>query len=74
MPRKKTSLLVAELRVLADFQMNGHCRDVVLQAAERLEDTDAIARFFHKISNGGNDGKKKPWLHRLSLLHRHKDY
>ena len=55
---KKTSLLVAELRVLADFQMNGHCRDVVLQAAERLEDTDAIARFFHKISNGGNDGKK----------------
>lgn len=69
---KKTSLLVAELRVLADFQMNGHCRDVVLQAAERLEDTDAIARFFQKISNGGINGKKRYGLHCLPLLHRHK--
>lgn len=71
---KKTSLLVAELRVLANFQMNGHCRDVVLQAAERLEDTDKIATYFHKISNGGINGKKRRGLHCLPLLHRKKDY
>ena len=43
---KKTKLLVAELRVIADRQPTEHCRNVLLQAAQRLEDTDKIARFF----------------------------
>ena len=43
---KKTKLLVAELRVIADLQLTGHCKNVILEAAERLEDTDKIATFF----------------------------
>lgn len=47
---KKTQLLVAELRVLADLQLSGHCKEIVLEAAERLEDTDKIARFYHNMN------------------------
>lgn len=43
---KKTKLLVAELRVIAMTLPNKHCREVLTQAAQRLEDTDKIARFF----------------------------
>ena len=46
MPIKKTKLLVAELRVIADIQPNEHCRNVLREAAQRLEDTDKIATFF----------------------------
>lgn len=43
---KKTKLLVAELRVIANIQPNEHCRNVLLEAAQRLEDTDKIATFY----------------------------
>ena len=43
---KKTKLLVAELRVIALTLPNKHCREVLEEAAQRLEDTDKIARFF----------------------------
>lgn len=45
---KKTQLLVAELRVMALTQANEYCRDILNEAAERLEDTDKIAEFFRK--------------------------
>lgn len=50
MPRKKTKLLVAELRVIAKLQPDEHCKNVLLEAAERLADTDRIARFYHNMN------------------------
>lgn len=47
MPRKKTKLLVSELKVIAKLQPDEHCKNVLLEAAERLKDTDRIARFYH---------------------------
>ena len=43
---KKTNLLVAELRVIAPTLMSKYCREVLIEAAQRLEDTDKIATFF----------------------------
>ena len=43
---KKTKLLVAELRVIAITLSNEHAKKALLQAAQRLEDTDKIATFF----------------------------
>lgn len=43
---KKTKLLVAELRVIAPTLMSKYCREILLEAAQRLEDTDKIATFF----------------------------
>lgn len=43
---KKTKLLVAELRVIAMIMDNDHLRCIINEAAQRLEDTDKIARFF----------------------------
>ena len=67
---KKTSLLVAELRVLADLQMNGHCRNVVLQAADRLEDTDKIAVFYRnkaELLGGDQNGRKRREKRRIKV-------
>lgn len=46
MPIKKTDLLIAELKVIADIQPNEHCRNVIREAAQRLEDTNKLATFF----------------------------
>ena len=54
MPIKKTKLLVAELRVIADLQPNEHCRNVLREAAQRLEDTDKIATFFRNKAEQTN--------------------
>lgn len=48
MEQKKTKLLVAELRVIALTLCSEYCRDILNEAAERLEDTDKIAVFFRK--------------------------
>jgi hypothetical protein len=60
MMAKKTELMVAELKVIADIQPNEHCRKVLLDAAERLEETDKIARFFRNkceaMIGGHTDG------------------
>ena len=45
---KKTKLLVAELRVIAGSLDNEHYRNILIEAATRLEDTDKIAEFFRK--------------------------
>ena len=42
---KKTKLLVSELRVMADSLRSCYCREVLIEAAQRLEDTDKIATF-----------------------------
>lgn len=43
---KKTKLLVAELRVIADTVLNQYSKEVLIEAAQRLEDTDKIATFY----------------------------
>lgn len=55
---KKTKLLVAELRVIADTLANQYCREILIEAATRLEDTDKIAEFFRKKSLGSRKRKE----------------
>lgn len=50
MSTKKTKLIVAELRVIAKTLESEYCAQVLEEAAERLEDTDKIARYYHKVS------------------------
>ena len=50
---KKTKLLVAELRMIADTLCSEYCRECLLEAAQRLEDTDKIARYYWKKATGG---------------------
>ena len=50
MPIKKTKLIVAELRVIAKTLASEYCAQVLEEAAERLEDTDKIARYYHRVS------------------------
>lgn len=63
MPIKKTKLLVAELRMIAPTLMSGYCRDILIEAAQRLEDTDKIATFYRNKAEllGGdqNEGKRR---------------
>lgn len=59
MELKKTKLLVAELRMIADTLTSKYCRDILIEAAERLEDTDKIAEYYRKqaerkLKSGGN--------------------
>lgn len=51
---KKTRLLVTELRMMADFVFNKYCREILIEAAERLEDTDKIAEFYRKKAENQN--------------------
>lgn len=50
MATKKTKLIVAELKMIAKTLDNEYCREVLEEAAERLEDTDKIARYYHRVS------------------------
>ena len=45
-PNTRTKLLVAQLRVIALTLTSKYCRDILIEAAQRLEDTDKIATFF----------------------------
>lgn len=45
---KKTKLLISELRVIADSLPSEYCRNILNEAATRLEDTDKIAEFYRK--------------------------
>lgn len=45
---KKTQMLVTELRMIADTLVSDHCRNILIEAAKRLEDTDKIAEFYRK--------------------------
>ena len=72
---KKTKLLVAELRVIANQQPNTHCRNVIRQAAQRLEDTDKIAKFYRNTAEklgGDYRGRARREVCVLSVLPCHK--
>ena len=45
---KKTELLAAEVRQIAFSLCSDICKEVLLEAADRLEDTEKIAEFYRK--------------------------
>lgn len=45
---KKTQLLIAELRMIARTLTSQHCKNILLESAERLEDTEKIAEYYRK--------------------------
>ena len=47
---KKTRLLVAEVRMIASVTENDLWRNILEEAAERLEDTETIAEFYRKVA------------------------
>ncbi len=47
---KQTKLLVAEVRMIADTVVSQHCRNILIEAAQRLEDTDRIAEHYRIIA------------------------
>lgn len=49
---KKTKLLVAELRMMADSLRSSYCRDILIEAAQRLGDTDKIAQYYRNKAEG----------------------
>lgn len=53
---KKTKLLVAELRVIADTLVSKYCKDILIEAADRLEDTDKIAEFYRRQAEKNQAG------------------
>ena len=55
---KKTDLLVAELRMIADTLLSQYCKEVLIEAAERLEETDKIAEFYRNEAEKNKGGKK----------------
>ena len=50
---KKTQLLTAELRMIADTLTSQYCRDILLEAATRIEDTEKVAEFYRKKAEEG---------------------
>lgn len=74
---KKTKLLVAELRMIADTLCSEYCRECLLEAAQRLEDTHKIATFFrNKAENTGGDdcGRARRRICLLPILFRTKQH
>lgn len=45
---KKTQLLVTELRIIASTLTSRYCRNILMESAERLEETDKIAEFYRR--------------------------
>lgn len=50
---KNAQQLAAELRDIAPTLVSEHCRTVLLEAAERIEDTEKIAEFYRKQAEKG---------------------
>lgn len=72
---KKTKLLVAELRMIADTLASEYCKGILIEAAQRLEDTDKIATFYRnkaEKSGGDNRGRARREICVLSVLPRTK--
>lgn len=66
---KKTKLLVAELRVIAPTLMNRYCREVLIEAAQRLEDTDKIARYYRNTAEKlGGDQRGRRTRRKICVL------
>ena len=47
---KKTKLLVAEVRMIADTVASQYCQKILHEAAQRLEDTDRIAEHYRILA------------------------
>ena len=62
---KKTKLLVAELRMIASTLLSEYCRDILEEAAERLEDTEKIAEIYRKKAE-----KKEKKINGLDIIRR----
>ena len=74
---KKTKLIVAELRVLAMTLQSKHFRNLLNEAAQRLEDTDKIARFYRNTTEklgGDRSGRERRKLCILPILFRSKQH
>jgi hypothetical protein len=48
MSAKETEVLAEQLRVIALTLASKHCRDILEEAAERLEEITKIAEFYRK--------------------------
>ena len=58
---KQTKLLVAEVRMIADTVASRHCRGILLEAAQRLEDTDKIAEHYRTLAEKNIKSRRKIW-------------
>lgn len=71
---KQTKLFVSELRIIAETLVSEHCRNILIGAADRLEDTDKVAEFYRKKAEklGGDHRvwRKRRKICVLSLLPR----
>ena len=56
---KQTKLLVAEVRMIADTVASQHCRGILLEAADRLEETDKIAEYYRTLAEKNIKIKKR---------------
>ena len=56
---QKTALLIAQLRVIALTLRSKHCRKILLDAAQRLEDTDKIAHCYWTILEALQNERKR---------------
>lgn len=61
MQTKKTQLLAIELRVIADTLTSNHCRKILKESADRLEETEKIAEFYRRKAEKGarKSGRRK---------------
>lgn len=57
MNMKETETLVAELRRIASRLSSQSRREILEEAADRLEDTEKIAEFYRKEAEKGNRRK-----------------
>lgn len=53
MRTKKTQLLTAELRMIADTLTSDYCKDILKEAADRIEETEKIAEFYRRKAEEG---------------------
>ena len=58
---KQTKLLVAEVRMIADTVASRYCRGILLEAAERLEETDKIAEHYRILAEKNIKPRRKIW-------------
>ena len=59
--KKQTKLLVAEVRMIADTVASQHCRGILIEAAQRLEDTDKIAEHYRTLAEKNIKPRRKIW-------------
>lgn len=53
MRTKNTQLLTTELRMIADTLASNHCKSILREAADRIEETEKIAEFYRKQAEKG---------------------